>query len=261
MHVTKSNNQFHMKIFKIKGLTLIALIFFAMLWQSCKTEKTEVVICGTLHGFHKNNPAYSYDDIFDYIEMVDPDIIGAEIRPEDIFLPDSLLSQFYPYEMTEVLSRFNFIPVYGIDWWDKGAEGYVVSKKLIESLKQVCLENQLSADSSMMNKQPAILDTLRNKKLQMARVSSMESIMHGCFDSINAEYYRLFELYVNGTRYHELYNIYMLRHQKIGQNMVDIVKKHPGKRILFLTGAEHQVFARDVLKANCSANILTGLDI
>jgi hypothetical protein len=239
-----------------KGLIFIGLIVFSIVFQSCKTEKTEVILCGTLHAFHKNNPEYTYEDIFEYIEALDPDIIGVEIRPEDLQLPDSLLRQFYPYEMIEVLIRFDDIPIYGIDWWDQHAKGNPVSNGLIDSLRQVCLEKQLNRDSSMLQKRPPILDTLRNLKIQMAVGASMQSILYGRFDSINAAYYREFEAYVKNSEYHELYTIYMQRHHKIGQNMLNLIENHQGKRLFFLVGAEHQVFARNILEAKLDSNCI-----
>jgi hypothetical protein len=69
--------------FKTKGLTLIVLIVFSMLWQACKTEKTELSLCERYMVSTKTNSRYSHKDIFlDYVELVDYEIVGVEIGCE-----------------------------------------------------------------------------------------------------------------------------------------------------------------------------------
>lgn len=70
------------------------------------TEKTELMILGTIHGMHKDNKYYSYDDVFSIIDSFRPDVIGVEIREEDILQPREYLEKYYPYEMIEAKFRY-----------------------------------------------------------------------------------------------------------------------------------------------------------
>ncbi len=241
------------KVFLLIGLWLLPV---AGVFYSCRHKPAEVVLCGTVHGFHRNNPNYSYSDLFNLIEVTNPDIIGVEIRPEDLEGSDSVLNSFYPYEMTEVTRRFSDVKVVGIDWWSESTVGKTASNELIENLHQRKLEKHLESDSVIMEGMPAILDSLNRVKMQIAADSSLSSIMHGCYDSLNQRYYKELGLFLNETPYSGLHDDYMMRHHKIGDNMVNIVNRHPGKRIVFLTGADHQVFAKKRLLEKCGDRII-----
>nr|MDA3867765.1 hypothetical protein [Salinivirgaceae bacterium] len=115
-------------------IAILPLVIF-----SCKEPKTEVTVCGTLHGYHKKNPNYSYEQLFTFIKNYDPDIIGLEIRPEDMGEVTTFLKNYYPHEMIEVINRFAGKKLLGIDWWNKSVEGEKVSEKLIDTLFNVVM--------------------------------------------------------------------------------------------------------------------------
>jgi len=70
----------------------------------------------------------------------------------------------------------------------------------------------------------------------------------GNYDSLNLAFYDELGRYFSGSPYENLYISYMKRHERIALNMVDVVKENPGRIILFLTGVDHQVYARKKLK-------------
>lgn len=49
-----------------------------------KYNDTKVMVLGTLHGAHRNNEFYNYNHIFSIIENFNPEVIGVEIREEDL---------------------------------------------------------------------------------------------------------------------------------------------------------------------------------
>jgi len=61
------------------GLFLIV----TLLGTNNPQSKTEVLVIGTLHQYHRNNPNYSYENIVSAIATYDPDVICVEIRPEE----------------------------------------------------------------------------------------------------------------------------------------------------------------------------------
>lgn len=60
---------------------------------------TEVIILGVIHEIYK-------DDVLEFIEEYNPDVIGVEIRPEDINSSKEYLHISYPSEMIEIVYRF-----------------------------------------------------------------------------------------------------------------------------------------------------------
>ena len=108
-------------------------------------NKTEIMILGTLHGLHRNNEAYSFDDIFSIIEQFNPDAAGVEIRSEDIDQPKEYLSKYYPYEMIETKFRFSSrIPVYGFDWLGDEIKGRLIPDGYFQKHPVKILESELS---------------------------------------------------------------------------------------------------------------------
>ncbi len=231
---------------KNKNVTVIfplaAVLTLFML--SCKSPNTEVTVCGTLHGYHKKNPNYSYDQLFSFIEKYNPDIIGLEIRPEDMDEDHAFLQNYYPREMTEVVKRFAGKELVGIDWWNKSVEGEKVSDELIDTLFNVVMARKYSKDTLFLNRKPAIIDELNNQKMQIAATASMCEVINGNYDSLNICFYNELGRYFEASPYQKLYESYMVRHQKLADNMVEVVRENPGKRILFLTGVDHQAYAR-----------------
>ncbi len=68
---------------------------------------SKVLILGTIHGLHKKNDSYSYKDIFEIIDKFNSDVLGMEIRPEDIDQGREYLLKYYPYEMIEAKDRYS----------------------------------------------------------------------------------------------------------------------------------------------------------
>lgn len=80
---------------------------------------TEIVIIGVVHEIYKK-------EILKYIEEYNPDVIGVEIRAEDINETKEYLLENYPSEMVEIVHRFPQIKTLGFDWLGK----YIENKKL-----------------------------------------------------------------------------------------------------------------------------------
>ena len=104
-------------------------------------NKTEVMVLGTIHQFHKYNKSYSFEDVFSVIDNFRPDVIGVEIREEDISQPREYLSRNYPYEMIEAKFRYDKDHhIYGFDWLGKSIEGKLIPEKYFETLEVKILE-------------------------------------------------------------------------------------------------------------------------
>ncbi len=244
-----------MKVNRNKSIVFPIAALFILFTFGCTCNKTEVAVCGTLHGYHKKNPNYSYAQLFNFVQKYNPDIIGLEIRPEDMGEDNALLQNYYPREMTEVVRRFPDKKLYGIDWWNKSVEGKKVSDELMDTLLNLVLEQKYSKDTLFLTSKPAIIGEITKQKLEIVKEASMCELINGQYDSLNICFYNELGKYFHASPYEMLYETYMQRHEKLAQNMAQIVRENPGKRILFLTGADHQAFARKRLEQLFGAEI------
>ena len=72
-------------------------LFLLLILTACTgEEKTRVLVLPTIHGAHEANENYTYDDLLQLVKAYDPDVIGVEIRPEDLDLQTDSLDVFYP---------------------------------------------------------------------------------------------------------------------------------------------------------------------
>lgn len=82
----------------MKTLSLLLLLLQTAVVHA-QSKKTEISILSTIHGAHKVNPNYSYDSLFRFLEIQNPDVLAVEIRQEDMDSSTAYLEQNYPFEM------------------------------------------------------------------------------------------------------------------------------------------------------------------
>ncbi|HKK09633.1 MAG TPA: hypothetical protein VJ939_02300, partial [Bacteroidales bacterium] len=183
---------------------IIVLIFGL---SGCNPVKTEVMVCSTLHGAHRKNLNYTYDTLFRFIEKYNPDIIGLEIRPEDVGCEQSYLENFYPHEFHQCIEQFPEKDFYGFDWLGEAGEGQPLSDSYFENLELMRLRKELSDDSIMQTKS-AVLDTLAKQKNQIALSASLSELNRGAYDSLNTIYYQEMATLFKGTKYQVITKFY-----------------------------------------------------
>ena len=198
------------------------------------------MVVGTIHGAHTMNPNYTYDSLFNFIEKYNPDIIGVEIRKEDMDSSVTYLKSNYPFEMYECISRYPEKVVLGFDWLGDDIAGKAIPGNYWKEISPVKkLEQQLFADTVMLQKL-AVIDIIRDEKIKMVLNSSLEQLNDGKYDLINRIYYRQLELMLKDTEYSPLTGFYKKRDEMIVENILEIVKNNPGKKMIFLLGADHR---------------------
>jgi hypothetical protein len=189
---------------------------------------------------HKSNPNYSYASLFTFIEEYEPDVIGVEIRSEDIDSSYRYLQRNYPFEMYECLSKYTSKKVSGVDWLATDLEGKAIPENYwseMSAIKQ--LQRKLQRDSAMIAKL-SILDVIVEEKNRRILNASLYKLNDGSYDAINYIYYEQLRVLFHDTDYAALSDFYQQRDDRIAQNIIEIIKKNPGKRMLFLVGADHR---------------------
>lgn len=210
-------------------------------------NKTEIMILGTLHGLHWKNEAYSFDDIFKIIEQFNPDAAGVEIRSEDIDQPKEYLSKHYPYEMIETKVRYSGkFPVYGFDWLGDAIKGHPIPEDYFKNHPVKILEAEFEADNSP---QKARLEKLDQERMLLITNKTAKECNDGRYDASGEDYYAQFAEAFAGTKYQLITDFYRKRDENIGRNIISIIEQNEGKKIIFLMGMDHRVYAIKNIRA------------
>lgn len=211
-------------------------------------SKTEVIILGTLHGLHKDHKKYSYEDIFDLVTFYNPDVLGVEIRKEDMNEPLEYLSEFYPYEMIELKSRFNHsMEVYGFDFLGHDLIDKLIPNNYFENHKKTLLEKQFEHDNDFVQAK-TLFDIINQTRLDLIMDYNAQSINNGMYDLISNIYYKQMKFLFENTVYRELSDFYASRDHRIAQNIIEIIQANPNKRMVFVMGIDHRAYTIDAIK-------------
>jgi hypothetical protein len=237
-------------------IVLISFLIFPLVSGMAQEKISEVLIISTIHGAHNSNPNYSYDSLFVFIEKYNPDVIGVEIRHEDIDSSISYLKSNYPFEMYECLKKYPTKHVSGFDWLGNELEGKAIPKnywKDISIIKQ--LQHKLNTDSILLQKL-SVLDIVKEEKNKLALNASLLELNDGRYDLINHIYYEQLKALLQDTEFIALSVFYQKRDEHIARNIIDIIKKNNGKRMIFLIGADHREYTLKKVSKELGDSIL-----
>ena len=92
------------------------ILLLSLIVYNCSYAQTTIHLISSLHKFHKNSKYYNYDSLYHRIETLHPDVIGIEIREQDLYKNDDYLAKFYPQEMYSIKKKFSNKKIFGIDW-------------------------------------------------------------------------------------------------------------------------------------------------
>lgn len=96
----------HFYITMVRSFVVLLLSILIGLVATAKNKQTEVLIISTIQKTHTLNEKYNYDSLFHFIERWNPDVIGVEVRKEDIHSAEEYLKANYPYEMYHAISKY-----------------------------------------------------------------------------------------------------------------------------------------------------------
>jgi hypothetical protein len=234
---------------------LLSSLLFSFNSAMAQQTATEVILISTIHGAHKMNPNYTYDSLFAFIETFNPDIIGVEIRAEDIDSSLAYLKGNYPYEMYECLERYSSKKVLGFDWLGDDIAGQPIPKDYWKEKSEIKrLQKQLAADS-IQHQRLSVTDIITAEKNHLALNASLRELNDGRYDLINRIYYTQLTLLLQGTDYAALSDFYKRRDEQIAQHILDIITANPGRKMLFLIGADHRAFTLSKLSEAADESI------
>ncbi|MCP2043271.1 hypothetical protein [Pontibacter sp. HSC-36F09] len=225
-----------------------------------KVVPTQVMLLATLHGLHKSNPNYTYDHVYELIRRYNPDIIGVEIRPEDIDQDTSYLKQLYPLEMRQITVLFPRDKVYGVDWYGEEAAGQLLppdafkgGNKQLTEIKQ--LERNLNSDTTLRSRMKMIA-VFPQKMIELASTSTPAEFNNsGHYDLVAELYYKQLDILLQGTPYAAYANFNRSRDEHIGSNIISLIEHNPGKKLVFVLGANHSFAAEKTIREKFGENV------
>ena len=219
-----------------KICSLLVLLIFV---SSCQNKPTELIILSAIHGKHESNKNYTYDDLFSFINKYNPDIVGVEIRSEDLDSSTTYLDKNYPFEMFEAITKYKNKKVYGFDWLGKDIEGKPIPADYFQDLKVKKLLKELNTDSTMADKFDK-LNELQSQKREITSSASLHELNDGRYETINTQYYDELGKIFDGTKYSAISDFYKERDENITKNIIKIINENIGKKMIFIMGADHR---------------------
>jgi hypothetical protein len=222
----------------------VAILYFTTIIRSeigSNENKATVMVLGTIHGVHYNNPNYNFDHIIQIIETYNPEVICVEIRPQDfrkvLYLTEMVSATIYGLKRN--------IKVYPIDWWPENTglsrDAYMKTDEYKEKEKiEVSKE-----------KESIVIQSFNNKYGDWKNYSSIQGFDFWNNEDYNKyweEVYRIsMEVYGDGPI--NLY--YETRNNKMLGMIKNVVAENSGKKIMVLTGSEHKhYFDKSLSKEN-----------
>lgn len=241
---------------KTKILIILSFFILPVISGMTQTKKSEVLIISIIHGAHRVNPNYSYDSLFAFIEKFNPDIIGVEIRKEDIDSSASYLKNIYPFEMYECITKYSSKKIFGFDWLGDDIAGVAIpenywkEKSIIKKLQQ-----KLSGDT-ILQQQLSIIDIIQEEKKKLVLNASLDELNDGRYDLINRIYYEQLKVLLKQTEFEALSDFYKKRDEMIAENILEIIKNNKGKKMIFLVGADHRDYTLKKLSEELEDTII-----
>ena len=208
-----------------------------------KPTEVQVQVLATIHKFHSSNPEYPYRKVTELISRFNPDIIAVEIRPEDIKEDSAYLAKFYPLEMRQALNDFPLEKIRGFDWYGEEMRGRKLPDNVFKDesteLGQVKkMERDLNQDIMLAPKLIPLV-ALGKQQAEMAKTFSPARLNNGEYDKVTASFYAVLYSALAKTKYQKFADFNQQRDQEIAKNIEQLVKENPGKRLIFLLGANH----------------------
>jgi hypothetical protein len=214
---------------------LVGFCFFTETKAQIKT-KTEVLVIGTIHGSHSNNPNYSYQDLVNILGTYNPDAVCVEIPPsyfrKQSYLKEMMIASIYGFD--------NNKKVYPIDWWETLSDARSERNEYIKTHDYKIKSQQ--ADSLV--KSNSIMQIFIEKYGTMDSIWKNNKMGYQFFngkdynDYIREMYAISINVYGDGCM-----NLYSeIRNAKMMELINNAISENKGKRIIILTGAEHKYY-------------------
>ncbi len=204
---------------------------------------SQIMVIPSIHKRLAGNPHYNYRDLYSLVAAFQPDLVGVELRQEDLTRPDAYLHHNYPEEMV-ALARVYASRVFGFDWLGEELEGRAIPddwwtrQSPIKQLERTC-DTAPPNGSPELTQLNAQLEALSSQQDQIAETATAASLADGRYDRVAAAYYKTAAELTRGTPCAKLLAWYAERDRRISANIVEKIIQSPGRRVAIVTGVDH----------------------
>lgn len=189
--------------------------------------RTELMVIGTVHQYHHGG--YSLEHLRAILNAADPDVVCVEIRPVDFEKRDF---RMYPFEMSEVGVKWaeeRGRPCCPIDWWREDDV----------KTREAPTAQDLEADFRQLLRWKSIRD------MDWRSVNSPESCRR-CRELHGTE----------GSIFDAEPSLWKTRNMEMSALIDGVVRQHPAKRVVVLTGSEHKYWFDEYFEGRPDVQIM-----
>lgn len=155
---------------------------------------------------------------------------------------------YYPYEMIEAAFRFSkATKIVGFDWLGTKIDGKLISERYFKNLRVKTLEKKFVEDNTFIKERKA-LEINDQVRLNLIKDRTSSEVNDGKYDIASKIYYGQLEILLEDTDYEDMSTFYRERDKNIDKNINEILENNQGKRLAFIMGCDHRVFAIDAIK-------------
>lgn len=201
----------------------------------------KVLLLGTLHSTHAENPNYSFERLYQAVEDFKPEVIAVEMRAQDLCESNEFLEKYYPPEMVGAKALYEKdLKVCGFDWRGDGIENLPISEK----------DETVPKLWDLAEVEPELHALIKQRKALMEpffKVCSLEACQLPYKEAEEAEIEQLIKNWIKAKKLEQVMAYSQKRETTIQQNVLKIIEENPGKRIVILTGRGHRKELSDFL--------------
>jgi hypothetical protein len=215
------------------------------LWSSIAVAESQsghqtstLIIIATMHGLHKNHPGYDYQQLYALIRGLHPDLVGVEIRAEDMASERAYLAKNYPTEMIALADEYG-PKAFGFDWLGEDVAGKPVADKWWSEGSPIKrLEREQSKD--LKYQETRAEQEIGEKQHEILAHATPLSLNDGRYDALTEQRYDLLRRRLADSPYAAISKFYAERDRQLCRHIVEVIRANPGKRIVVATGADHR---------------------
>ena len=228
-------------------LPFILLTVLSAAPERTQASTTELLIISSLHSAHEGHPGFDYDVLFSLVRDFDPNLVGVEIRPEDVGMSREYLSANYPREMVELAQQYRGRS-FGFDWLGPDIAGFPIPESYFRDLSITKLSAELAGDEAMMARKPEQIAELEREQSLIIAAATPSSLADGRYGALCRQIDALEQNWLAGSKYEEILEFNRRRDEEIARNLIRFIERHPGHRIVAVMGADHRTFAVEALR-------------
>jgi hypothetical protein len=201
------------------------------------------MVIPSVHKLMLSNPHYSYARLYGIVAAFNPDVVGVEIRQEDLARPADYLKHNYPREMVDLVGVYRG-RVFGFDWLGDELAGIPVpddwwaKRSRIKQLERDWDASPAPSDAGLENLTLKLV-ALSERRDALESTASPEELASGPYDKVAADYYATAAILTRGTKFAVLPQWYALRDRHIADRIADEIRHRAGCRFAIVTGADH----------------------